>query len=414
MTAIRRKWLEVSFSRGRLWASGGLFVALLALFSMVYPRLEGHQLRPDPTTSGAWIQAGFKDFAQGQFDDGGSNLYVNAHGIIEMINTLDVNNDGYPDLVLANSHDYIERGPTWVYKPDKGPGTNWKRREMANDSGWMSRIVDVDGDGFPDLVVVNGENGVTSRLNSYVYWGGPNGLTGERTEFPTVGAYDVAAMDINHDGRLDLIFPSAWTDHHNPGRPMPVRVYLQESGRKFVDATERYGITGVAAVSVASADLNGDGFPDLVVANYRSGFETNTESYVYWGTANGLDTRAPLRLPTHAAQQVILADLDNDGRPDIIFTGGNQVQIYWNRDGKFDPAHQLRFDITGFSSQFSVGAVRAAVADLDGDGKNDLILATAEGIQIRSGNDLKKVQSTLAVPNAIWVTAADLDGDGQT
>ena len=386
---------------------------LLLLFDPLNSGSETAEARRGDKKQKAWVQGGFKDFSQGQFDDGGSNLYVNAHGIIEMINTLDVNNDGYPDVVLANSHDYIERGPTWVYKPDKGPATNWKRREMANDSGWMSRIVDVDGDGFPDLVVVNGENGVTSQLNSYVYWGGPKGLTGERTELPTVGAYDVAVADINHDGRPDLIFPSAWTDHHNPGRPMPARVYLQERGRRFTDATQQYGITGVGAVSLASADLNKDGFPDLVVANYRSEFNTDTDSFVYWGTRNGFDTQSPLRLPTHAAQQVILADLNNAQWPDIIFTGGNQVQVFWNRNGKFDPADQTRFTVTGFSSMFSVGAVHAAVADLDGDGKNDLILAPAQGIQIRSGNNLEKVQSTLPVRNATWVTAADLDGDGR-
>src|SRR5438876_257443 len=102
------------------------------------------------TIPSAWVQSGFKDFVQGEFDDGGSNLYVSAKGEISMINNFDVNNDGYPDIVLANAHDYIERGPTWIYQPDDGPGTNWQRRQLPNDSGWMSRIVDVDGDGYPD------------------------------------------------------------------------------------------------------------------------------------------------------------------------------------------------------------------------------------------------------------------------
>jgi hypothetical protein len=146
------------------------------------------------------------------------------------------------------------------------------------------------------------------------------------------------------------------------------------------------------------------------VANYQSEYETNTESFVYWGTAKGFDAQAPLRLLTHAAQQVILADLNNDQRPEIIFAGGDEVQIYWNRNGKFDPADQLRITATA-PTKWS--GVRAEVADLDGDGKNDLVLATADGVQIRSGNDLEKVQSTLSIPNAVWVTASDLDGDGR-
>jgi len=39
----------------------------------------------------------------------------------------------------------------------------------------MSRIVDVNGDGYSDLIVANGGNGVTSKLDSYVYWDGPKG-----------------------------------------------------------------------------------------------------------------------------------------------------------------------------------------------------------------------------------------------
>ena len=186
---------------------------------------------PPPT---AWVQRGFADFSRGQCEAGGGNLYVNARGIIEMIHRTDVNNDGFVDIILPNSHGYIERGPTWIYTQAGRDAKNWPRQELPNDSSWMSRVVDVDSDGYDDLIIANGENGVTSELASYIYWGGPAGLTGERAEFPTAGAYDVAVCDLTGKGLRDIIFPSAWVDHHNLGRPRLIQVFEQVAPRKFV------------------------------------------------------------------------------------------------------------------------------------------------------------------------------------
>ena len=369
-----------------------------------------------PANSQTWVHRGLEQFARGRFDDGGSNLYVNAKGVIETIHRTDVNDDGHVDIVMPNTHGYIERGPTWIYKPQMNTrldGKDWPRRELPNDSGWMSRVVDLDGDGHLDLVVVNAENGVTSELNSYVYWGGPDGLSGERAELPTIGAYDVAIADLNGDGRQDLIFPYAWVDHHNPGRSMPLGVYVQTAPRQFVDASERFGLMGVAASSVTCADLTGNGHLDLIVANYRSEFEYDTDSFVYLGTPDGFDTQNPLRLPTHYALRVLVADLNDDGRKEIIFCGGSQVQIYWNDAGRFSAANRTTIEVEGFSSMFNIGAVFADVADVDADGRPELILAMAEGVQIRSSRDLQNVQTFLPVPFATWVSAVDLDGDGR-
>ena len=360
----------------------------------------------------SWVHRGFDDFVRGGFDDGGSNLYVNANGVIEMIHRTDANNDGYVDIILPNSHGYIERGPTWIYTQADVEGRNWPRQELPNDSGWMSRIVDVDGDGYPDLIVVNGENGVTSELSSYVYWGGPDGLTGERTEFATAGAYDVAVVDVNGDGRLDVIFPSAWVDHHNRGRPRQVQVFLQGENRRFEDASQHYGIFGVAAVSIASADLTGNGKPDLVLANYRRNYEYDTDSFVYWGTEDGFD-KTPLRLPTHYAQQVVIADLNEDGFKEIIFSGGNEVRIFWNEKGQFSSDNSLTLSVEGFTTMFCVGLVHVAVADVNGDGKNELVLTTKNGVEIRPAADLEEVRQFLPLSYVDWVTVADLDGDGR-
>ena len=370
-------------------------------------------MKMDHRIGNVWVHRGFEDFARGRFDAGGANLYVNAKGIIETIHRTDIDNDGYVDIVLANTHGYIERAPTWIYRLGQGPGKDWPRKELPNDSGWMSRIIDLDGDGYNDLVVVNGENGVTSELPSYVYWGGPEGLTGQRTELPTVGAYDVAIADVNGDGRLDLIFSSAWVDHHCPGKPIPLTVYLQTEPRKFEDQSEQYGLIGIGACSVACADLTGNGRADLVVGNYRSEYEYDTDSFIYWGTEKGFDNAAPHRLSSHFIKQVLLADLNGDGCKEIIFCGGDQVWIYWNDQGRFGPDNRMIIEAKGLETMFCVGAVRAAVADVDGDGKNELILATEQGIEIRSASDLQTVQTFLALPYASWVSAADLDGDGR-
>ena len=320
-----------------------------------------------------WQHGGFVDFSRGRFETGGENLYVNAKGEIETIHRTGLLNNGRVDIVLPNSHGYIERGPTWIYKPAMGvcaaacrdgltparsEGEDWPRRELPNDSGWMSRVVDLDGDGCNDLVVVNGENGVTSELDSYVYWGGPEGLTEERAALPTIGAYDVAVVDVDGDGRLDLVFPSAWRDHHSAGVPLLLKVYRQSRPREFEDASEQFNLIGVGAVSVACADLNHNGKPDLVVANYRSHFEYDTDSFVYWGTGCGFDSQQPMRLPTHYATQVLTADLNGDGFDEIIFSGGHQVWIYWNDAGRFSCARRTIIEVEGNSSMFALGAVR--------------------------------------------------------
>ncbi|MSO21653.1 MAG: VCBS repeat-containing protein [Acidobacteria bacterium] len=387
-----------------------LFRVTRVLFLVSVVSCDAHS-QATSSSLNSWVHRGFKDFARGQFEDAGSNLYVNAKGIIGMIHNWDVNHDGYPDLVLANSHDYIERGPTRLFWPVGISGKQWKVREMSGDSGWMSRVVDLDKDGFPDLIVANGGNGVTSRLPSYVYWGGPSGLIEKRTDLLTVGAYDVAVLDLNRDGNLDLIFPSAWEDHHNPGRPMLAKVYLGSPHRTFTEASGQYGILGVAAISLATADLNQDGFLDLVVANYRAEFSPQTDSFLYWGAQEGFNVKSPQRLPTYGAQNVIVADLNHDGNQDIVFSGGDHVNVYWNRTGNFNIEDHLVIHAKGYSSMFSVGAVRSTVADLNGDKWNDLVLATNEGIQIRSGKDLHKVSQSLALAHVHWVTASDLNGD---
>ena len=392
-----------------------MVVVILVLFSVSYfitDRIGNGTV--EQTNLKYWIHSGFDDFSHGDFGNGGGNIYVNANGVIEIINNFDVNNDGYVDIVLANAHDYSEQGPTLVFHIEPDTIEQWSVQKLSGDNGWMSKVVDLDEDGFSDLVTANSQNGVSSDLNSYVYCGGEKGFGTTRTDLPTIGAYDVAIMDINRDGRLDLIFPSSWYDSHNPAHPMLFRVYLQEKNRKFKDTSKDYGIWGTGAVSIAVSDLNDDGNLEIVVANYRTDISNyNTDSYVYWGTPSGVDSKSPLHLPTYRVKQVILEDLNKDGNEDIIFCGHGSVRIYWNLKGNFDKNNFSIVEYTGYSSVSKISTVRAAIDDVNGDKINDLIMVSSEGVQIRSGEDLSNIINKLSVKNASWVTATDIDGNGR-
>ncbi|MDD5704504.1 MAG: VCBS repeat-containing protein [Kiritimatiellae bacterium] len=348
---------------------------------------------------------------KGAFGNGGANLFVDANGGMRRINDNDLNGDGLFDLVLPNSHGYIERGPTYIYALNDG---DWKRTELPHDSCWMAKAADVDGDGYLDLIVANGENGVSSELKSYIYWGGPRGLTGERAAFDTVGAYDVAVADIDGSGRPAVIFSTAWSDHHNAGVPLYQKIFAQTAHRLFVDVTGTHKVPGLATVALLCEDLDGDGRPELVLANYREQYNHDTDSFVYRGVAGGFDTASPIRLPTHYALQVLAADLNGDGFKELVFAGGNQVAIYWNDRGVFRADCRLVLDIPGRDTQFNSGALGIGIGDVDGDAIPELVVGARDGIEIRKATDLTRARMTLPCKEGCSrVALADIRNTGR-
>lgn len=329
------------------------------------------------------IHKGYEDFASGTFENAGANLFVDAFGTIRRIADQDLNGDGYFDIVFPNSHGYIERGKTEIFHYENGV---WKGTELPHDSCWRPRVIDIDGDGFPDLLIANGENGVTSDLTSYLYWGGPNGITGDREEFSTCGAYDVAAVDLTGNGLKDLIFTSAWHDHHYPGANYDQTVYLQERPRKFRKATEEFKFHHNTIMSIGSADLTGNGYDDLVMAGYKEEDTNFNEFHIYYAGPEGLSKEC-VSLKCSLVTNLLLKDVYGSGRPDIVLTGGNRVVIYKNIKGKFSDENVTVIEIDGAVTQFLSGSIGCDIADIDGDGINEIIIGSMEGLQIRKATD---------------------------
>jgi len=355
------------------------------------------------------MHRGMEAFQKGKFGNSGANLFVDAKGIMRRISEQDLNGDGHFDIIFPNSHGYIERGKTTVFTNRDG---KWEPEDLPNDSCWDARAVDLDGDGYEELIVMNAENGVTSDLDSYVYWGGKDGLTGERSVLPTEGGYDVAAIDLTGNGMMDLVFTSAWHDHHYPGFDYLQKIYVQETPHVFRDATKEYALNGNGIVSMAVGCFRGDGQKYLVLTGYGQKTSPDASAKIFRITENGFEEEGT-ELPTQYASDTVCADLFGTGYPDLIFTGYNRVVIYRNREGRFSADDKIVFPVKGAQTQFIQGKIPLAVDDIDADGIQELIFGGWDGIEIRKADDLDHVWQRVPGFYCTGLRTFDFRGDGK-
>ena len=99
--------------------------------------------------------------------------------------------------------------------------------------------------------------------------------------------------------------------------------------------------------AVAAADLNSDGWPELVVANREQQGKPDVNSYVYWGGRSGFDASRRSELPTHQANWTSVADLNADKLPDIVFANGSGAvsYIYLNGPQGFSAARRIELHL---------------------------------------------------------------------
>jgi hypothetical protein len=217
----------------------------------------------------------------------------------------------------------------------------------------------------------------------------------------------MTAADLDADGDLDLVTANGAPPVFPPQELRDnVSVLVNDGGATFSRVLNF--ATGTSPVSVAAADIDGDGRLDLCTAN-----SVGEDLAVLFHTGAGNAAFAPplLRLPIASPVSVTAADLDGDGEMDLAVASGSSaaVSVFWNRGrGAFDVFSDV--PVTG-------GLQLLLLADLDGDGSQDLLASQEYCVLALFGRGDGSFEDGLPLPperggRIYGALAEDMDGDG--
>ena len=283
----------------------------------------------------------------------------------------DFNSDRRLDIAVAN----YKSNTVSIFLNTTAPGARTlslsPRLDIKTGQHPMSLSVgDFNGDGKPDIAVVNYEANTVSIFLNTTKPGDTIPAFSTKADFPTgERPISISTGDFNGDGKLDI----AVANYKSNTISIFLNVTTQGSATPSFRTRVDYA-TGPRPVSLIIGDLNSDSRPDIAVANYRS----NTIS-VFLNTAVQTDTIVSFSIKTDFSvgerpMSVSIADLRGDGRPALAAAnyGSNTVSVLLNTMGQVatTPSFFTKTDfMTGTNPQ------SLCIADVNGDGKLDLAVA---------------------------------------
>ncbi|HTU51809.1 MAG TPA: FG-GAP-like repeat-containing protein [Acidobacteriaceae bacterium] len=377
--------------------------------------------------------------------------------------TTDVNSDGYPDLVAFDEFSTSTGAVAILLGNGNGTLQVAQTSSQAFLPGTQPAIADFNRDGKPDVAVVQQNANIASvLLNNTLPTQYPDGRSFAAYN-PISNGYgnfadSVAAGDFNRDGNLDvavsylqdndvqvLFGNGAGSFSSSATYPVGNQPYFIASGDLNGDGypdlvvtnTNVNGATGTISVllnnkngtfasaatytvgkqpyQVAIGDVNGDGYPDLAVTNYGANTVT-----ILFGSANGTFTVQPTTLATCGDPYgVAIGDFKHNGFPSVAVTcySTSQLEIFPNNgNGTFGTPYI--YTVYDSYSSLTPNPESLVVGDFNRDGKLDIVVgnSNANNISFFAGNGdntfVDSMESAPSLNHPASIAAGDFNGDG--
>jgi hypothetical protein len=326
----------------------------------------------------------------------------------------DFNGDGIADVVVGEVRNNGSTGVV-VYL-GKGDGT-FSAGVSYGDQPNMSyvAVADFNGDGKLDIAAID-------RANSEVHilLGDGDGTFSIGASYPTSPAGDASSQnlvvgDFNKDGKPDIAVANSNTQD--------VGALLGHGDGTFADAVS-YPLASHSAYDIQAADLDGDGYVDLVVTAVTVEQQVAIGILLADSNAPGTFTAAQFVAVTGYPNNIALGDLNNDGKIDMAVTerGGasfnGQIEIFLNDGTGTFPAAPTVYPASAIGGAGGDSwPLNIQMFDLNGDGNLDLIYLNDDygTLAVALGNGDGTMAAPTEFPSTEYVDGmalADVNGDG--
>lgn len=339
----------------------------------------------------------------GQF--GNQNIIDSSADSASAVLAADLDGDGDLDVVSTSAGDH---SVSWYDNTD-GLGTFGTKQII---SGSMNRAIvvhaaDLDGDGDLDIISA-------SQSDESIVWfenTTGNGDFGPPITITTASQIteSVYAADIDGDGDLDVVSGSSGNRSHKVSWYENVNGLGSFGGQKNLIPSNLRGVD-----SARAGDLDGDGDLDIIYG---------TIDQVVWlrntNAMGAFSSRILMATGIFGSKEIRLVDIDNDGDLDVLFSStlitGDRISIMWYKnDGAGNFVAQPLIDNGDLNGAWSVD-----YADFDKDGDMDVVSASRtdntviwfENVDGQGSFGSQQIISG-TVSGTIFVSVADIDGDG--